>query len=98
MKAPFFEDVCSEIFIICGPQEPFLSPLGGHLEAILGHIGALLGRHVGLSWAVLGPSKSDAKTRLRKPSFLEDVSGEIAIGRVRHFWSPRELTRSLRTR
>ena len=51
--------------------------------AILGYLGVLLSRPVGRCWAVLGPSKSDAKTRLRKPPFLEDVSGEIAIGRVR---------------
>ena len=40
---------------------------------------ALLGRLVGLCWAVLGPSKSDAKTRSMKAPFFEDVCSEIAI-------------------
>ena len=56
--------------------------------AILGYLGVLLSRPVGRCWAVLGPSKSDAKTRLRKPPFLEDVSSEIAIGRVRSLGPP----------
>ena len=45
----------------------------------MGHLGALLGRLVGLCWAVLGPSKNDAKTRSIRASFVEDVSSEIAI-------------------
>ena len=45
----------------------------------MGHPGALLGRLVGLCWAVWGPSKSDAKTRSMKAPFLEDVSSEIAV-------------------
>ena len=49
------------------------------MEANLGHPGALLGRLVGLCWAVWGPSKSDAKTRSMKAPFLEDVSSEIAV-------------------
>ena len=56
-----------------------MSPLGGHLEAILDHLGALLGRHVGLCRAVLKPSKSDAKTRSMKAPFFDDVCSEIAI-------------------
>ena len=40
---------------------------------------ALLGRLGRLCWAVLGPSKSDAKTRSMKAPFWEEVSSEIAI-------------------
>ena len=63
-------------------KSPCLAPkrhLGGNLEAILGHLGALLDRLVGLCWAVLKPPKSHSKTRSIKAPFVEDVSNEIAM-------------------
>ena len=50
-----------------------------HLGAILGHLGALSGRLVGFCWAVIRPSKSNTKTRLRTSQCFEDFRSELAI-------------------
>ena len=67
----------------------------------MGHLGALLGRLVGLSWAILGPSKRDAKTRtmlraLGPSSGLSYAVLEVPLAGEELMRAYAELTRILR--
>ena len=67
----------------------------------MGYIGALSGRLVGLSWAVLGPYKSDAKTRtmlraLGPSSGLSCAVLEVPLAGEELMRAYAELTRILR--